>query len=182
MSVFKFTTAVLTLVTAVAGLPAVPAAATRVQAGSLTCDISAGFGIIVGSKRDIDCIFTPSTPGQVEHYRGTITKIGVDIGVLRGGSLIWYVYAPTNHADGVLQGSYSGVSANATVGLGLGTNVLYGGLDGSVALQPLSIEGTSGLNVAAGIANMKLIYEPPPPPKTKPTKHQTQKHMTQQTK
>ncbi len=176
MSVLKITVAIFGVAIAGVGMSATPAAAaTRVQAGSLTCDISEGFGLIVGSKRDINCVFTPSQPGPVEHYKGTITKIGVDIGVLKGGSLIWYVYAPTNHADGILQGSYSGVAANATIGLGLGTNVLAGGLDGSVALQPLSVEGTSGLNVAAGIANMKLTYEPPPP-KAKPAKHHTQKH------
>jgi hypothetical protein len=94
--------------------------------------------------------------------------------VLKGGTLIWYVYAPANHPEGALQGSYSGVAANATVGLGLGANALVGGMEGSVALQPLSVEGTSGLNVAAGVANMKLTFVPPP--KAKPAKHHTQKH------
>jgi hypothetical protein len=174
MSVFKLTSVALVVAAATTIASSQPAAATSVHAGSLTCDISAGIGMIIGSKREVDCMFTPSSPGHVEHYRGAITKIGVDIGVLKGGTLIWYVYAPANHPDGVLQGSYSGVAANATVGVGLGANALVGGLDGSVALQPLSVEGTSGLNIAAGIANMKLTFIAPP--KTKPAKHQMQKH------
>jgi hypothetical protein len=180
MSVFKLSSVALAVAAATAISFAQPAAAASVHAGSLTCDISAGIGMIIGSKREVDCTFTPSSPGHVEHYRGAITKIGVDIGVLKGGTLIWYVYAPANHPDGVLQGSYSGVAANATVGLGLGANALVGGLDGSVALQPLSVEGTSGLNVAAGIANMKLTFVAPP--KMKPAKHQTQKHSAQHAK
>ena len=159
MSVSKLVAATM-LTAGLAGITPAAAAPARVQAGSLTCDISAGFGVIVGSKRDVDCIFTPSSPTGLEHYRGSIVKIGVDIGVLRGGSLIWLVYAPTNHATGVLQGTYSGAAANATVGLGIGANILVGGFDGSVALQPLSVEGTSGLNVAAGIATLKLAYVP----------------------
>jgi hypothetical protein len=174
MSVFKLTPIALAIAAATAVSAPEPAAAANVHAGSLTCDISAGIGMIIGSKREVDCTFTPSSPGHVEHYRGAITKIGVDIGVLKGGTLIWYVYAPANHPDGALQGNYSGVAANATVGLGLGANALVGGLEGSVALQPLSVEGTSGLNVAAGIANMKLTFVPPP--KAKPAKHHTQKH------
>lgn len=175
MSVFKFTSIALAVAAATAlSAPQPAAAAANVHAGSLTCDISAGIGMIIGSKREVDCMFTPSQPGHVEHYRGAITKIGVDIGVLKGGTLIWYVYAPANHPEGALQGSYSGVAANATVGLGLGANALVGGLEGSVALQPLSVEGTSGLNVAAGIANMKLTFVPPK--MAKPAKHHTQKH------
>ena len=38
--------------------------------------------------------------------------------------------------------------ASATVGVGLGANVLVGGSGNSIALQPVSIEGTTGLNVA----------------------------------
>jgi hypothetical protein len=160
MSVSKLVLATM-LTAGLAGIAPAAAAPTRVHAGSMTCDISAGFSVIIGSKRDVDCIFTPSSPGDLEHYRGNIVKLGVDLGGLRGGSLIWLVYAPANHAIGVLQGTYSGAAANATIGLGIGANVLVGGFDGSVALQPLSIEGTSGLNVAAGIATLKLTYVPP---------------------
>jgi hypothetical protein len=52
-----------------------------------------------------------------------------------------------------------GATASATVGLGLGGNVLVGGMDGSIALQPLSVEGTIGLDVAAGIAMIDLKFD-----------------------
>lgn len=171
MSASRFVAATM-LAAGLAGATPALSAPTRVQAGSLTCDISAGFSVIIGSKRDVDCLFTPSAPGPIEHYRGTITKLGVDLGAISGGSMIWLVYAPTDHHEGVLQGSYSGASANATVGVGIGANALVGGFDGSVALQPLSVEGTTGLNVAAGIATLKMTYVAPlPVAPQKPVKH-----------
>ncbi|MDM9626829.1 DUF992 domain-containing protein [Rhizobium sp. S152] len=179
MFIGKLSTTVMIALTATAILSATPAAA-RVKAGALGCDISAGFGVIVGSKRQIQCVFTPSSPGPNEHYTGTITKLGIDIGALSGGGLSWLVYAPTNRIDGALQGSYSGVAANATLGLGLGANVLFGGFNGSIALQPVSAEGTAGLSIAAGVANMILTWQPPPPP-AKPVKT-TKRHSTQHPK
>jgi hypothetical protein len=179
MSVSKLIVAAV-LAAGFAGATPAMSAPTRVQAGSLTCDISAGLSVIIGSKRDVDCLFTPSSPGPIEHYRGNITKLGVDLGGLTGGSMIWLVYAPTSHLEGVLQGSYSGAAANATVGLGVGANALVGGFDGSVALQPVSVEGTTGLNVAVGVATLKLAYVAPLPVATakKPVKHHHTKHHT----
>ncbi len=49
-----------------------------------------------------------------------------------------------------------GVSGQASVGLGLGANVLLGGSNDQIALQPASIEGVQGLNVAAGFGEMTL--------------------------
>jgi hypothetical protein len=173
MSVSKLFAATA-FVTALAGLAPAHAQQSRVQAGSLSCDISAGISVIVGSKREIDCVFFPTAPIGVEHYSGTITKLGIDLGVINRGSLVWLVYAPTVLQNGALQGTYGGVAANATLGLGLGANVLIGGFDGSVALQPLSVEGTAGLNIAAGIATMRLRYTPvatKPAPAPKSTKH-----------
>jgi hypothetical protein len=80
---------------------------------------------------------------------------------VQGGVLIWTVVAPTaNLAPGSFAGSYGGVTGSATVGVGLGANVLIGGSGNSIALQPLSIEGTTGLNVAGGITAMTLTYQP----------------------
>ncbi|NLS08378.1 DUF992 domain-containing protein [Rhizobium sp. P32RR-XVIII] len=171
MSISRLIAAAVVAATATTFLAATPAAA-NVKVGSLGCDISAGFGVIIGSKRTLNCIFTPSSQGwPSERYTGTITKLGVDVGALAGGGLIWLVYAPTNRLDGALQGSYNGVAANATVGIGVGANVLIGGFEGSVALQPVSAEGTSGLNVAAGVANMILTWVPPIPPPPAPKRH-----------
>jgi hypothetical protein len=145
------TAAALTLAT-----PAVAQTQDRVKAGTLTCDISAGIGLIITSKKDLTCMFTPSQPGPRELYVGSITKFGLDLGATAGGEMVWEVYAPTNRRFGALAGQYSGAAAEATVGAGLGANVLVGGSDRTVSLQPLSVQGQSGLNVAAGVAELDL--------------------------
>jgi len=131
-----------------------------VQVGTLTCNVASGFGFIFGSSRAINCTFAPPG-GPPQHYVGSIDRFGVDIGYIQGGVLIWTVVAPTaNVAPGSLAGTFGGVTGSATVGVGLGANVLVGGSGNSVALQPLSIQGTTGLNVAAGVAGMTLTYQP----------------------
>jgi hypothetical protein len=136
------------------------AQAQGVQVGVLTCNLSSGFGFIVGSSREVDCVFS-SPNGPTQHYVGSINKVGIDIGYLQGGVMVWSVVAPTvNFALGSLSGSYGGVTASATVGVGVGANVLVGGSGNSIALQPLSVEGTTGLNVAAGVAEITVSFQP----------------------
>jgi hypothetical protein len=134
------------------------AAQDRSQAGQLTCDISGGVGLLLGSQRNLNCTFSPSAPGPVEYYTGTLTKLGVDVGVTAGGAMVWLVYAPTSRPAGALSGSYGGATAEATVGAGLGANVLIGGSNRTIELQPLSVQGQSGLNVAAGVAGIDLRW------------------------
>jgi len=129
----------------------------RVKAGTLSCDISAGIGLIIGSQKQVTCMFTPTNPGPREVYVGTINKFGLDIGATAGGQMVWAVYAPTTRRFGALAGNYGGASAEATVGLGAGVNVLLGGSDRTVALQPVSLEGQVGLNLAAGVAGLDLV-------------------------
>ena len=124
-----------------------------VAAGVLTCNVSSGFGFIFGSSRELNCIY--STTG--EHYVGTINKYGVDIGFTKAAVIVWTVIAPTaNLAPGTLAGHYAGATAGATAGVGLAANALVGGNGNTITLQPLSIEGNQGLNVAAGIADVTL--------------------------
>ena len=105
-------------------------------------------------------MFQPSRRGApVERYSGQITKIGVDIGFYNGGQLAWAVWAPTVRPEGALRGSYIGASANATIGIGAGTNILTGGTWKNISLQPLSIQGQTGLNVALGVSNFRLKYQ-----------------------
>ena len=131
-----------------------------VQVGVLTCNVASGFGFIFGSSRAVNCTFSPSA-GPPQHYVGAINKFGVDIGYLQGGVIVWTVVAPTaNIALGSLSGTYAGATGSATVGVGVGANVLVGGSGSSISLQPVSIEGSTGLNVAAGIAEISLTYQP----------------------
>ena len=130
--------------------------AAGVRVGVLTCNVSSGFGFVFGSSRTLNCTFSGSG-GRVQHYVGTINRFGVDIGYVSGGVLVWGVFAPTtNPGPCALAGDYGGVTAQANVGVGGAANVLVGGSNKSISLQPLSIEGSTGLNVAAGIASISL--------------------------
>lgn len=129
-----------------------------VQIGTLTCNVSGGWGFVFGSSKALRCTFARAGGGP-EHYGGSINKFGVDIGYTQGGVLLWGVFAPSaNLAPGGLSGNYVGATGSATVGAG--ANVLVGGSNRTISLQPLSIEGNTGLNVAAGIGAISLRYQP----------------------
>ncbi len=146
------------IVAVLAMVAGMAAAQGRSRVGQLTCDISGGVGLVFGSQRTLNCTFTPSGAGPAEFYAGTLTKLGVDIGVTAGGAMVWIVYAPTSRAAGALSGSYGGATAEATVVAGVGANVLIGGSNRTVELQPVSLQGQSGLNLAAGVAGIDLRW------------------------
>jgi hypothetical protein len=127
----------------------------RVQVGTLECSVSAGVGLIVVSERNVNCLFR-ADPGPPEAYAGTITRVGVDVGFTTGGAMVWTVFAGTNRYAGMLGGTYVGASAEASVAAGLGANALVGGSDRTVTLQPLSVQGQVGLDVAAGVGKLEL--------------------------
>jgi hypothetical protein len=136
------------------------AADAAVKVGTLTCNVDSGWGFVFGSSRSLKCSYAPNN-GAPEHYAGHIRKFGVDIGYTQAGVIVWVVAASTTDVKpGALEGDYGGVTASATVGAGLGANVLVGGSSKSIALQPLSVEGNQGLNVAAGIASITLKHKP----------------------
>jgi hypothetical protein len=130
-----------------------------VKAGMLTCHVASGWGFIFGSSRDLRCVYSGSN-GRSEDYNGKISKFGVDIGYLKSGVLVWAVLAPsTNLAGGALSGDYGGVTAGASAGVGANANVLIGGSTKSISLQPVSVEGDKGINIAAGIAAISLRHQ-----------------------
>jgi hypothetical protein len=126
-----------------------------VNAGSLQCRVSGGMGFVFGSSKDLDCLFV-RPDGKGERYVGTINKYGVDIGFTKEAQMVWLVFAPGAVAPGSLAGDYGGATASATVGAGIGANVLLGGSNKQITLQPVSVEGSAGLNVAAGLAGVTL--------------------------
>src|SRR5580698_8269840 len=131
-----------------------------VKTGLLTCNVDSGWGFVFGSSRDLKCNYSGSS-GHHEHYTGHIAKYGVDIGYLQGGVIVWGVLAPTTDLKaGALAGDYGGATGGASVGVGVDANVLVGGFGKSITLQPISIEGDKGLNVAAGIASITLHHVP----------------------
>jgi hypothetical protein len=134
-----------------------PAAAQQVKAGVLTCDVSAGIGLIIGSQKQVSCVFSPDLPGPRDAYMGAMTKFGLDIGITGGGVMVWAVFtSTTTRGPGFLAGDYVGASAEASIAVGLGANVLVGGSNRTVALQPLSVSGEVGLNLAIGVAELSL--------------------------
>ncbi|WP_395648130.1 DUF992 domain-containing protein [Terricaulis sp.] len=127
-----------------------------VRVGTLECHVQEGWGHVIASNRDMDCVFNP-VDGRAQHYRGNLRRYGVDIGYTSDATLIWGVVAPASEiGDTALEGDYGGASAQVTAGLGVGANALIGGLDRSIALQPLSVEGNTGLAVAAGVGVITL--------------------------
>lgn len=135
---------------------AATASAAHVQVGVLSCKVSGGAGFVFGSSKDLECKYE-GINGAREAYHGSINKFGVDLGFTGSSYLVWTVLAPSKDIpQGALAGKYGGVSAEATVGLGVGANALLGGSSSSIALQPLSGQVQEGLNVAVGISELEL--------------------------
>ena len=128
----------------------------QIQVGTLTCSMSASIGLIVGSQKNVNCVLK-GQPGEPEEaYSGTMTTVGLDIGVTSGGVIVWTVFADTNRYAGMLAGTYTGATAEVSIAAGLGANVLVGGSNRTVALQPLSLQGQVGLDIAGGIGQLEL--------------------------
>lgn len=149
----------LILMIGMVGLATPARAQAGVKVGTLTCSVSSGWGFVFGSTKDLNCTF--AGPRGYQYYSGTISKFGVDIGYTQGGVVVWMVIAPTTElAPGSLAGTYGGGTASATIGIGVSANALIGGSNNTFALQPLSIGTNQGLNVAAGIAAVTLVWRP----------------------
>jgi Protein of unknown function (DUF992) len=144
--------AIAALVLPIASANAMP----PVRAGILQCEGGQNVGFVVGSATSLECVFQ-SEGGRPEPYIATLHRLGLDLGVTQQTKLTWAVNAPTGRVGhGALAGNYGGIGANASVGLGGGGNFLVGGPANAYALQPLSVQGQTGLNVAAGVASMEL--------------------------
>jgi hypothetical protein len=128
----------------------------RVQVGVLECRGGASVGFIVGSVTNLGCVLRVDGMPD-DRYVATIRKVGVDLGITEESALAWGVYAPVARLGiGDLSGNYAGAQGSASVGVGAGGNVLVGGSDNSIALQPLSLQGQVGLSVAAGLESLEL--------------------------
>ncbi len=132
-------------------------AAAGVNVGILNCTIEGGVGWILWSSKGMECTFRP-VGGPPEYYVGSVRKYGLDIGVTNVAFVSWMVFAPGAIDPDALAGSYVGASGEASVGLGLGANVLIGGTYKSIALQPVSVQGQTGLNLAVAITRLDLEY------------------------
>jgi Protein of unknown function (DUF992) len=135
-----------------------PAQAQRpLRVGGLTCSTGPRVGLVLGSRQNMRCVFLASGTGRQYIYSGAIKRVGLDVGVTRGGTLFWGVFARHSQiGQATLRGNYVGASGNIAVGLGLGANVLVGGSRRTITLQPLSVEGQIGINLALGVTRLTL--------------------------
>ena len=141
----------------VATAPTAMAQGAKLVAGTLTCKGGPSVGLVVGSQQKLDCSFNPAGKGRVREFKATITKIGLDIGFKSESVIVWTVLGSSEKVPSKsLVGSYAGVSAEASVALGAGANALVGGSDKSIVLQPLSVQGQKGLNLAVGVTGLAL--------------------------
>ncbi len=147
--------AILASVTAAFLVAATVPASAGIKLGTLSCDVDPGIGILIGSSKAVDCQFV-DVNGDVSHYTGQITRLGLDVGFTSGAKLIWGVFAPSWNSKHSLEGTYVGASAEATLGVGLGANILVGGVKKSISLQPVSIQAQAGLDAAVGAASLTL--------------------------
>ena len=130
-------------------------ARTGVKIGSLTCRIDGGAGAIITSSKTMACTLHKLN-GHKERYTGIIRKFGVDVGVTGKAKMVWLVFAPGRVNRGALRGTYVGAAANASAIIGGGANVLLGGFNNSISLQPVSLQVQTGINVAAGVSTLEL--------------------------
>jgi hypothetical protein len=134
-----------------------PAHADTFRVGRLLCFSTPRIGLVLGSAQSLRCVFYERRSSRQYIYKGRIRRIGLDLGVTGAGTLSWAVFAKNSRiGPGTLRGNYVGASANVTLGPGFGANVLIGGSRRTVALQPISIERSIGINLAAGVTNLTL--------------------------
>lgn len=163
MSKLLVSVAVLMIVSLCVGSSAAQEAR-RVNVGTLTCRVGPGIGALIASRRRLACRFNASD-GHSEQYAGAVTRFGLDIGVTAGGVMRWIVLARTRGVrPGALAGHYVGASGDVSLGVGGGAKVLVGGSRRAMMLQPVSLVGQVGINLALGVAGMelRLLHSPPP--------------------
>ncbi len=129
-----------------------------VKVGTLRCNEASGWGFVFGSSHDLKCVFNGLEKGEKPiRLTGKIKKFGADIGYQSNAVILWAVASTSAKVEpGALAGTYVGVTGEAAWAGGLGANVLVGGSKKGIALQPVSVEGLAGVNVAAGVVEVEL--------------------------
>jgi hypothetical protein len=137
------------------GLMAVPVQANGVKLGTLTCQIEGGPGLLIGSVRQGECTYRDNQ-GHTKSYDATFSRLGIDVGVSGNKTIVWSVFGADGVSNGGLKGTYTGITAEASLVIGVGANALIGGFKSGIVLNPVSISGHTGINVAAGAATLRL--------------------------
>ncbi len=131
-------------------------AQTRIQVGTLACDLGTTVGLLVGSRQRMNCLFHKNN-GDLESYSGTFTRLGLDVGIVGAGRMAWTVFSRTSGVGPrALVGSYVGAAADASLSIGGGGNILVGGSRRAIMLQPVSLQIQTGINLAVGVGRLQL--------------------------
>jgi hypothetical protein len=157
----------MTIVSSLKGIAPLAAAAlilsvsthawSNAQIGVLECDTSIGIGEIFTRKQSMNCTFT-HTDGKTEKYTGTVRQYGLELGSIKEGHMVWAVVAGSPlKGPGLLAGKYGGADASVAAGLGLGADVLVGNTRDALALQPIAVEGQTGISLSAGVEELELV-------------------------
>src|SRR5688572_625933 len=124
--------------------------------GSLVCNVSSGFGYLIGSNRNVSCVFNRSN-GTVERYTGQIRDWGLDLGYRHAAPLVWSVTAPgASVAPASLAGDNTAAGAGGSAGIGVNVNLLSGGDGGKISLHPLPVERNVGMRANARLTHLSL--------------------------
>lgn len=158
------------------GLTSTSSNAEPVQTGILECNVAGGVGFVLGSSKELSCVFHPAR-GWPEYYKGVINRIGLDIGATGAGQFVWGVFTagqiPRHYA---LAGEYGGLGAGLALGPGFTANTLIGGNGNSIGLQPLSLGVETGINLSAGVGDLTL--QPVPVEQPRPRRHHRRHHYS----
>lgn len=123
--------------------------------GVLTCDVEGGWSYLIGSNKDISCVYK-DTAGRVRVYHGEISKVGLDVGFTGSKTIAWAVFSVNTSHKGSLRGVYTGANAEVSALIGGGANVLVGASDRNFMLQPLSGQIQTGINLAIAVQSLTL--------------------------
>jgi hypothetical protein len=134
--------------------------AAGVEFGYLECVLTQDSGNVVVSKQTYSCTFNPADDAKSnEAYIATTDKIGLDLSKTDEEKLRWLVLAAGDpELPGALAGDYGGVSADASVGVGVGAMVLVGGLEDTFTLQPVSVSTQEGIGLSLAVESLDLVY------------------------
>ncbi|MDQ6972087.1 MAG: DUF992 domain-containing protein [Mariprofundaceae bacterium] len=127
--------------------------------GTLNCNTipHSGVNLLIHSTKGVRCEFSPADGGESEYYRGeTGIGFGLDVSVNTRGSIRYAVLVRHDEAGSYqLAGKYEGAGGGISFGLSAGDNTPIQKSDGSISLQPISVEN-SGAGAAAGFTYLYL--------------------------
>ena len=127
------------------------------QAGTLTCAVEPGVGIVFGSTRATRCAFVSNRGGFTQSYNGRLDRAGIDLGMTSGQTIAWRVMTPGGASrSSMLDGFFAGPSAEATLFGGPGSQLSFVVGGDRVVLEPVMYSGHAGLSFALGEARMAI--------------------------